>query len=169
MERIYKLRKSIYLDIIKNIMLVLLSIPLWLNFSVNAKEVLSNINNNHYINYEVLNKPEHVINYSEDNIALRTIETEDIVVYNDHYTADCYALLLRTDKDNNIDDIKININFEVNDLNSFVSFESGNYKYIVLDEASLEASSFKYNLSLWSSKASSNISYDFIIDNALNI
>ena len=170
MERIRKLKVSLYKDILLTIIVVLISIPIWLSFNISELEDAKKYDNYNYINYEYLNNPKHEIVSVSDDYALRNIETQDLIVYN--YTkADAnYSLVLKIDKLSTlvIDDIKLNVNYDINYLKDFKYYEDNDYYYYIIDSDHLKGDSQKYILSMWNDKkealdSNNTFNYEFII------
>ena len=170
MKRINRLRVSLYKDILFTIILVLISIPIWLSFNISELEDAKKYDNYNYINYEYLNNPKHEIVSVSDDYALRNIETQDLIVYN--YTkADAnYSLVLKIDKLSTlvIDDIKLNVNYDINYLKDFKYYEDNDYYYYIIDSDHLKGDSQKYILSMWNDKkealdSNNTFNYEFII------
>lgn len=166
MKRIRGLEKRIYMDIIYTMLWVLISIPLWLNFNVSASEAKF-FDNYKFVKYEFLNSASKTINIYEDTEALRKCETQDILVYNDSNTLDDYSLILKINKSENLDlnNIKINVNYDVKYLNNYFNYVDNNYYYYVIDKSEIIASSQKYIISMWGTNDYSNsqIDYEFVV------
>ena len=166
MKRIRGLKKCLYKDIICTMLWVLISIPLWLNFNVSASEA-KYYDNYKFVKYEFLNSASKTINIYEDTEALRKCETQDILVYNDSNTLDDYSLILKINKAENLDlnNIKINVNYDVKYLNSYFNYVDNNYYYYVIDKSEIVAASQKYIISMWGTNDYSNnqIDYEFMV------
>lgn len=152
MKKITSLEKSIYKDILFTILGILISIPVWLNFNLSASAMEAEYYDNYnYVQYEVLNKADSKLIAYHDNDALRNCETSDIIIYNDSNTIDNYSLLLKINKNCgiNLENIKINVNFEVDYLNNYYAYTDAENYYYVIDSGDMVASSQKYIISLW--------------------
>lgn len=167
MKNIISLERKLYKDIFLTIFLVILSIPLWLNFGVSASaSTAQSFDNYNYIKYEFLNKASKVINYYQDDDALRNLETQDILVYNDSNTVDTYSLILKIGKDTKTDleNIKINVNYNIDYLNNYHVYEDAESYYYVIDANSIVATAHKYVISMWSdTQIENSFDYEFVI------
>ena len=170
MKRINRLKVSLYKDILFTIFLVIISIPIWLSFDVKTLKEAKKYENYNYINYEFLNNPTYTLASVSDDYALRNIETQDIIVYN--YTkADAdYSLVLKIDKQSTvvIDNIRLNVNYNINYLKDFKSYEDSNYYYFIIDSDHIQGDSLKYVLSMWNDEdkeqnTNNTFDYEFII------
>ena len=170
MKRINRLRVSLYKDILFTIILVLISIPIWLSFNISELEDAKKYDNYNYINYEFLNNPKREIVSVSDDYALRNIETQDLIVYNYTKVDANYSLVLKIDKLSTIavDDIKLNVNYNINYLKNFKYYEDNDYYYYIIDSDHLKGDSQKYILSMWNDKketlgSNNTFNYEFII------
>lgn len=170
MKRINRLKVSLYKDILFTIILVLISIPIWLSFDISELKEAKKYDDYNYINYEFLNNPTYTLASVSDDYALRNIETQDLIVYN--YTkADAnYSLVLKINKQSTavIDDIKLNVNYDVNYLKDFKYYEDSNYYYYIIDSDHLQGDSQKYILSMWNDEENiqeenNTFDYEFVI------
>ena len=168
MKKLGNLEKELYKDIFLTILFVILSIPLWLNFglSVSAQEAAL-YDNYDFVQYEFLNNASTIIYSYEDADALRKCETQDILVYNDSNTVDTYSLILKIEKntDVNLNDLRINVNYDVDYLNNYHVYEDAKSYYYVIDSGSIVAAAQKYVISMWNTnyQASNNLHYEFIV------
>ncbi len=173
MKKLNELKRKIYLDIFFTICLVLISIPLWQSFSIfTFDDIESRYENYNYIEYEFLNEVQFQNVVMADNIALKNIETQDIVVSNYYSVPDNYILLLKINKMDIHENphIKININYQVNYLDNFKRYEDGIYYMYILDTNSLMENSQKYVISLWNDEnynveKNNNLDCSFLINN----
>lgn len=171
MKNISKIRKSICFDILKTIMVVLISIPLWLSFDLSNMEAVAKSFDEY--NYVSMYKDDsnYTLESISDKDALRYVPTSDIVVYNDYNTEQDYALVLKIDKSTNpnIDNIKINVNFNIKSLDEYLSYEDDEFIYFVIDARNIVASSVKYTISMWNKEntINNNVNYEFILENNL--
>lgn len=170
MKKINYLKKSLYKDIVFTILFVLVSIPIWLTFDVSELEEAKKYDNYNYVNYEFLNSPVHTLESVSDDYALRNIETSDLVVYNYTMADASYSLVLKIDKKStaSLNNIKLNVNFEISYLTDLPSYEDDDYYYYVIDSSRVQGSSQKYALSMWNdenNKLDSNdvLDYEFVI------
>ncbi len=170
MNRINRLKISIYKDILITLFLVLVSIPIWLSFDLTELEEAKKYDNYNYINYEYLNNPHYTLMSVSDDYGLKNIETQDIVVYNYTKADATYTLVLRIDKNStiNIEDIRLNVNFEVQALTNYRFYEDSKYYYYIIDSDSIQGSSQKYVLSMWNAEnieqdINKTFDYDFVI------
>ncbi len=169
-NRINRLKISIYKDILITLFLVLVSIPIWLSFDLTELEEAKKYDNYNYINYEYLNNPHYTLMSVSDDYGLKNIETQDIVVYNYTKADATYTLVLRIDKNStiNIEDIRLNVNFEVQALTNYRFYEDSKYYYYIIDSDSIQGSSQKYVLSMWNAEnieqdINKTFDYDFVI------
>jgi len=169
-KNLISLEKSLYKDILITLLIVLVSIPVWLNLDMSAYAMEADAYNNYnYVKYEFLNKVSSSLMTYEDSDALRECETTDILVYNDSNTLDSYSLVLKINKDNdvNLDAIRINVNYDIMNLNEYEFFEDAKCYYYVIDSDDIAASSQKYIVSLWNSDITSAnnqyFDYEFVI------
>lgn len=170
MKKLISLEKSLYKDIVLTLALVLFSIPVWLNFNVNSFALeAEKYDNYNYIQYEFLNVVTSSLMTYEDKDALLECETNDILVYNYSNTTENYSVLLKIAKDSdvNLDAIRINVNYNITNLNEYDSYEDLNNYYYIIDTAQLVASSQKYVISMWNSdfnnQAIQDFDYEFVI------
>ena len=169
MKNIISLERKLYKDIIITILFVILSIPLWLNFGLSASastaEYYANYN---FVKYEFLNEPVSKLLAYTDEDALRKCETQDIIIYNESNTIDNYSLILKIKKNenNNLKDIRINVNYEVDYLNKYHYYEDVESYYYVIDSNEIVASSQKYIISMWDSNienSNNSLEYEFVV------
>ena len=136
---------------------------------MNANKV--EFNEDNFIQYEFLNSPSYTLLPVTDEYALKYIETQDIVVYNTSNTSDEYVLMLKVNERNNIDNLKININYKVSYLKEYTSFYKEGSNYYILDSNSLIAGSKKYNISLWNTDGDEKevdiLDHNFIVSNQI--
>ena len=162
-----ELEKEYLKDILYVIIYVLITIPVWIYF--NANKVEYNVDD--FIQYEFLNHPSYTLLPVSDEYALKYIETQDIVVYNNSYTSDNYVLMLEIKENTNVDNIKINVNYKVSYLKEYNSFYKDGANYYILDNNSLNAESKKYNISLWNTEGVENevdiLDHNFIVSNQI--
>ncbi|MBE6148381.1 MAG: hypothetical protein E7167_02670 [Firmicutes bacterium] len=168
MKNIINLERKLYKDIVITVLLVILSVPIWLNFGLSASAMTAkNFANYNYIKYEFLNKVSTELGVYSDEEALRKCETQDILVYNDSNTLDNYSLILKVKKNNQTDltNIKINVNYNVDYLNNYHFYEDAESYYYVIDSDSIVASSQKYVISMWNSdlQTNTNLDYEFVV------
>ena len=170
MNRINRLKWLLYKDIIITILLVIISIPIWLSFDLTELEEAKKYDNYNYINYELLNNPHYTLVSVSDDYGLRNIETQDIVVYNYTNANATYTLVLRINKNStiNIDNIRLNVNHDVQSLNNYRFYEDNDYYYYIIDSDRIQGSSQKYALSMWNDEnykqdVNNEFNYDFLI------
>ena len=166
MKEIAELKKCLYKDILLTIFVVLISIPIWLNFDVaDASMVASSYDNYNYIGFEMLNDAKNDLKPSSDSYAMNNVETQDIMVYNYSNTNCEYKLILKINKNVETDNIKINVNYDVDYLSSYPKIESGDYNVFIIDNDYIKASSRKYIISMWMAEEaksfSENVDYVF--------
>ena len=169
MKNLINLEKRLYRDIIFTIILVVLSIPVWLNFGLSAEAMVAeSFANYNYVKYEFLNRASTTLDLYTDDDALRNCETQDILVYNDSNTIDEYSLVLKVNKNSTADleQIRINVNYDVDYLKNYHFYEDVESYYYVIDSASIVASSQKYIISMWNSQnvsKNTNFDYEFLV------
>lgn len=150
--------KFLITDIIITVFVVLFTIPVWYTFNVDKSIMLEksvdNLIDYEFLNGEVVYKNEFI----SDDDALRNVETQNIIVNNYYDQAYDYKLILKINKKENIDSLKININYEISYLNSFDYYEDNDFYYYILKDKNIEYESHKYVISMWNSA----------IDNASN-
>ena len=163
-------QKSLYKDIIINILFILVSIPLWLSFDISALETAKMYDNYNYVEYEFLNAPTYSLNPVSDEYAIRNIETQDLIVYNNSNTNENYALVLKINKNStaNIDKLKINVNYQISYLKDYSSYEDDKNTYYVIAQDNIVANSQKYVLSMWNDETADvnnndTLNYEFMI------
>jgi len=151
-EMVKELEMSLYRDIIFMVAVIIFTGALWLNIDLTPfKLEAEKYANYNYIAYEMLNDATNTLSVASDKEALRSIETQDILVYNYSNTEDDYSVVLKVGKSENFssENIKININYDIKYLNAFDYYEDNNYYYYVLERAFLVADSRKYVISMW--------------------
>ena len=168
MKNYLDVKKSIYKDIFMTILFVLITIPIWLSVDTSALEIAKEYDNYSYLEYEFLNNPEYSLEPVSDDYAMHYYETKDILIYNYSNTVEAYSVLLKLDKDTNIDDLKINMNYQIDYLNNYFSYEDNNYRYFVLANDKIVASSQKYILSIWNAEDAqindyANLDYEIMV------
>ena len=169
MKNIIDLERKLYKDLFLNIILVILSIPLWLNFGVDASaQEAQYYDDYNYIQYEFLNKPNTTaISAYDDTLALIECETQDILIYNDSNTVDKYSLVLKINKDTKLDlnKIKINVNYNVDFLSNYHVYDDALSYYYVIDSDLIAASSQKYVISMWTEvvQEDNHLEYEFVV------
>lgn len=168
MKKIIELEKRLYKDIIFTIILVIISIPIWLNFGLSASAATAKeYDNYNYVKYEFLNQASTVLKTYKDDEALRLVETQDILVYNDSNTEDAYSLILKVSKDSKADlnKIRINVNYNVDYLNSYHVYDDATSYYFVIDSNSIVAQAQKYVISMWNieDNNSDDLKYEFVV------
>jgi len=164
-KNLNNLEKTLYKDIFMTVFLVLVSIPIWLNFSVSALAAEANYYDNYnYVKYEFLNEASKTLLTYTDSEALRKCETQDILIYNYSNTLDNYSLLLKIRKNSsvNLDQIKINVNYQIDYLNNYHVYEDAENYYFVIDSNDIVASSQKYIISMWN--IDNNLTYNNELD-----
>ena len=164
------IEEKLYRDIFFTILLVIISIPIWLNFDVTALESARIYDDYSYSKVEYLNNPTYSLDPVSDNYALKHYETQDILVYNETNIEDEYNLVLRVDKKSTAktDNIRISVNYYVDYLENYVSYEDDDYIYYVLDNKTLTAGSYKYVLSMWNDESavvndSDHLDFAFVV------
>ena len=164
--------RSLYKDILFTIICVLVSIPLWLAFDLtDASATAEYYDNYNYIGYIFLNNDVDIcLKPVSDEYALKNIETQDIMVYNNSNTKDDYKLLLKISKDTtmSLNNLKININNTVKYLKDYDNYEDINNYYYILDNRELIADSQKYVISFWNDenailKENDSINYEYTL------
>ena len=170
MNTILDVEKSLYKDILFTILFVLISIPIWLNFDISALEAAKMYDNYNYIEYEFLNEPSYSLNPVNDDYAMRNLETQDLIVYNNSNTKNDYSLVLKVDKSSTAktDKLKINVNYQISYLKDYYSYEDNNSIYYVLDSNNIVANSQKYIISMWNDenaivKSDDILNYKFMV------
>ena len=168
MKNITNLEKCLYKDILYTILIILISIPIWLNFDINAYAKEANYYDNmDYVGFQILNKASNSLEHYNDETALMMCETSDILVYNDSNTLDNYSLVLKVSKENdvNLNKIKININYEIDYLNNYYLYEDETSYYYIIDTQDMVANSQKYIISIWNEEiiTKTNFNYDFVL------
>ena len=170
MKKYNKIRMSLYKDIFITILLIIVSIPIWLSFDVSELQIAKNNINQKYINYEFLNSPKYTLASVSDEYALTNIETQDLVVYNYTMANASYSLVLKIDKKSTaiIDDIKLNVNHDVNYLKDFDYYEDSDYYFYIIDSDSIQGTSQVYTLSMWNDEKNTQsinktFDYEFIV------
>lgn len=171
MNNLIGYQRYLVMDIIITIIIVLITIPIWMTFDMTsyASEAKS-YDNYSYIDYEFLNdKVEYNLKPTSDKDGLLNIKTQNLVVYNTSNTPDDYQLILKINKFQNIDNLKINVNNIIDNITSYNHYEKGNYKYFILDEKKITGETKKYVISLWNSENATyneeNLDYELLIDN----
>ena len=169
MERLNKLQRRLYQDVIITLLLVIISIPVWLNFELTSvAKIASGYDNYNYVQYELLNDASKMVLPYEDDEALIKCETQDLIVYNNSNTLEDYSLVLKINKDTtlNLNNIRINVNYEVDYLNEYEVFEDTISYYYILDKDSIVADAYKYNVSIWNEDISAKdtfLDYELVV------
>ena len=162
-QRLDALKKALIWDIIKTIGIVIITIPIWFLMSTNESLAVADYYDDYsYLETEMLNNPTYEVREMSDLEGLKTVETQDIIVSNYSNTLDSYYLLLSTNDD--VEDIRININNIVYNLNDYESITKDGNTYYILDRKDIVAGSLKYNISLWQKEGADNdVNFDYHI------
>lgn len=164
-QRLGALEKALIWDIFKTFCFILVTIPVWMSFSISkSASIAKYYDNYYYIEAEYINVPDYKIEKLSDADGLRFVETEDILVSNYSNTLDSYYLLLSSE--DNPKDIRININHQVYDLVNYEKVVKNGKTYYILDRNDLIAGSLKYNISLWKNEGAdidANFNYNILV------
>ena len=162
MNNYFDVKKSIYKDIFITILFVLISIPIWLSVDTSALDIAKIYDNYSYLEYEFLNNPKYSLNPVSDEYAMQYYETKDILIYNYSNTSQDYSVLLKIDKKTDINNLKINVNYQIDYLNNYYSYTDNDYQYFVLANEQIVADSQKYILSIWNDENASINDYAYL-------
>lgn len=169
MDRLNKLERRLYQDIIITVLFVIISIPVWLNFELTSVAGIAQAYDNYkFVRYELLNDASKIISSYEDAEALMECETQDLIVYNESNTLENYSLVLKVSKNTmmNLNDIRINVNYNVDYLNNYEVYDDEVSYYYILDKESIVADAHKYVISMWNKNVESQpaiLDYELVV------
>ena len=121
---------NLLMEISAMIIIIVISIPIWIKLDNNEMHEIANYYDNYYyIDFDIQNN-----DYGKM-----------ITVYNNSNTLEHYNLVMKINE-NYLDDLKVYINEEENNIADLQSVKKDNLIYVILDSGTLVASSKDYNI-----------------------
>lgn len=121
---------NLLMEISAMIIIIVISIPIWNKLDNNEMHEIANYYDNYYyIDFDIKNNE-----YGKM-----------ITIYNNSNTLEHYNLVMKINE-NYLDDLKVYINEEENNIADLQSVKKDNLIYVILDSGTLVASSKDYNI-----------------------
>lgn len=160
-------KKQLQLEIVLMLLLIFVTIPIWNSYDNTGFIIAKKYSDYEIENYNNIVTVKGFLEKVDDEYAIKNIKTQNIIISNINNNEQKHNLVLKFDKFSqlDIDNLRINVNYNIDYLKEYNYYEDEKNYYFVIDNNNVLNK--KYMLSLWidekSTSTDSLVEYQFIV------
>lgn len=142
-------KKQLQLEIVSMLLLIFVTIPIWNSYDNTGFIIAKKYSAYEIENYNNIVTVRSFLEKVDDEYAIKNIKTQNIIISNINNNEQKHNLVLKFDKFSqlDIDNLRINVNYNIDYLKEYNYYEDEKNYYFVIDNNNILNK--KYMLSLW--------------------